>query len=121
MKEMKANMLYIFKAILAGFIIVFASWLAGRKPVLAGFIIALPLMSMMSILFSYLQFRDVTKINQFASSIFIAAPLSLTFFIPFLLNKWLKMNFTLTYGLAICCLALAYLVHSLIFKVGIFR
>lgn len=70
-----------------------ASWLAGRKPVLAGFIIALPLTSMIAILFSYAEYRDMDKINAFARSIFVVVPLSLTFFVPFLLNKWLKLNF----------------------------
>lgn len=73
-------------------------------------------MSMLSIIFSYLEYRDMQKIDQFAVSILAAVPLSLSFFIPFVLNRWLKMNFTLTYALAIGCLALAYLAHSLTFK-----
>ena len=109
-------MIYFLKSLLAGMIIVFAAWLAGKRPVLAGFIIALPLMSMLSILFSYLEHRDMAKINQFAVSIVTAVPLSLAFFIPFLLNRWLKLNFALTYGLAVACLALAYLAHSALFK-----
>jgi hypothetical protein len=102
-------------------ILVGASWLAGRNAILAGFIIALPLMSMLAILFSYFQYRDMAKINEFAVSILVAVPLSLTFFIPFVLNKWLKMGFTLTYVLAIGCLAVAYFLHSLIFKNGLWR
>ena len=102
-------------------ILVLASWLAGKNPVLAGFIIALPLMSMLSILFSYLQYRDMVKVNEFANSILVAVPLSLTFFIPFILNKWLKMGFILTYSSAIACLAAAYFLHSFIFKTGFFR
>ena len=104
------------KIVLSGILIAYASWLAGRNPVLAGFIIALPLMSMLSILFSYLEYRDMNKINQYAVSILAAVPLSLAFFIPFILNRWLKLNFTLTYGLAVACLALAYLAHSALFK-----
>ena len=114
-------MVFWVKALVSGLIIAFAAWLAGKKPVLAGFIIALPLMSILSILFSYRQYRDMEKINQFASSIFVAAPLSLCFFIPFLLNKWLKMGFAMTYGFAIASLVLVYLVHGLIFKTGLFR
>ena len=111
----------LFKTLLSGVVISFASWLSGRKPVLAGFIIALPLMSMLSILFSYLQYKDMGKINEFAASIIVAVPLSLTFFIPFLLNRWLKMSFPLTYGLAIAFVALSYLLHALIFKSQNFR
>lgn len=107
--------MWIFsKIIFSAVIIAFASWLAGRKPVLAGFIIALPLMSMLSILFSYLQYRDMTKINEFAVSILVAVPLSLTFFIPFILNKWLRMGFTATYLSAFGCLIVAYFAHHTI-------
>ncbi len=89
-------------------LIAYASWLAGKKPVLAGFIIALPLTSILGILFAYAEHRDMAKINQFASSIFVAVPLSLTFFVPFLLNRWLKLGFALTFILALACLAAAY-------------
>lgn len=107
---------FVVKTILSGMIIAFASWLAGRKPVLAGFIIALPLMSMLSILFSYLQYRDMNKINEFVLSIVTAVPLSFTFFIPFLLNRWLKMNFALTYLLGFLFVTLAFVTHQFIFK-----
>jgi hypothetical protein len=112
---------FIAKVVLSSAILVGASWLAGRNSILADFIIALPLMSMLAILFSYLQYRDMVKINDFAISILVAVPLSLTFFIPFVLNKWLKMGFTLTYALAMGCLAVAYFLHSLIFKSDLFK
>ena len=107
---------FILKIIISGLVIAIASWLAGRNPVLAGFLVALPMISMMSILFSYLEYRDMGKINQFAVSILVSVPLSLLFFVPFVMNKWLKMNFALTYLSAIGCLALAYLAQSLIFR-----
>ncbi len=107
---------FIAKVLLSSVILVGASWLAGKNPILAGFIIALPLMSILAILFSYLQYRDMAKINEFAISILAAVPLSLTFFIPFILNKWLRLNFTVAYLSGIACLFLAYLIHSFIFK-----
>ena len=112
---------FILKIILSSVILVTASWLAGKNPVLAGFIVVLPLLPMLSVLFSYLQYRDMAKVNEFSNSILVAVPLSLTFFIPFILNKWLKMGFTLTYSLAIGCLAAAYFLHGLIFKSGFFH
>jgi len=115
------RMWFIMKAVLSGLVIAFAAWLAGKRPVLAGFIIALPLMSMLAILYSYWEYRDMQKINEFAVSILVAVPLSLAFFIPFLLNKWLKMNFVTTYVAALIFLALAYLIHHLIFKAISFR
>ncbi len=109
-------MWFVVKTIISGMIIAYASWLSGKKPVLAGFIIALPLMSILSILFGYLENRDMQKINLFAVSILTAVPLSLTFFLPFILNKWLKLPFLPTYLLSLGSLFLAYTLHAFIFK-----
>ena len=112
-------MIFFLKIALSGVIIAFASWLAGKKPVLAGFLIALPLTSILGILFSYWQYRDMSKINQFANSILIAVPLSLAFFIPFSLNKWLKMNFMMTFLSALACLGIAYFVGCVLLKIDL--
>ena len=106
-------MAFILKTVLASLIISTASWLAGKRPGLAGFIISLPLTSMLGILFSYAEYKDMAKINEFAKSIFILVPLSLVFFLPFLLNKWCKMNFGMTYFLGIALLGAAYTLFSL--------
>ena len=114
-------MAFILKTLVAGGLISVASWVAGKRPVLAGFIIALTLTSMLAILFSYAEFRDMKKIDQFASSIFVVVPLSLTFFVPFLLNRWLKMNFAVTFLLALICLAVSYYLASVWFKIDLTR
>ena len=114
-------MFFLVKILISAVLIAFASWLAGRQTILAGFIIALPLVSMLSIFFVYWEYRDMAKVNQFAGSILAAVPLSLLFFVPFILNKWLKMNFAMTYLIAIMCLAFAYFAHHLIFKSHLFH
>jgi len=111
-------MWFLSKVLISALIIAFVSWLAGKKPVLAGFIVALPLVSMLAIIFSYIEYRDTEKINQFAVSILVALPLTLFFFVPFLLNKWIKLNFSLTYLLGLALLLLAYCVHKLLFKLS---
>ncbi len=109
-------MLFAAKILISSIIIAFSSWLAGRKSLLAGFIVALPITSILSILFAYLQYRDMQKMNEFATSILISVPLSLLFFIPFVLNKWLHMNFILTFTFGIFLLFIAFIIHHLIFK-----
>ena len=109
-------MFFTIKIFISAFVIAFASWLAGKKPVIAGFIIALPLISMLSILFAYWEYRDMNKINEFAMSILVAVPLSLVFFIPFLLNKWLKLNFLPTFLIGMALLMLAYFIHQLVMR-----
>ena len=110
------NKAFVVKLIVSATLIAFASWLAGRKPILAGFIIALPLTSMLAIVFSYLEYKSIEKTNEFAVSILAAVPLSLFFFIPFLLNKWIKLSFPASYILGVVFLGFAYLIHTAIFK-----
>ena len=109
-------MAFAIKVFASAVLISFASWLSGRKPILAGFIIALPLSSLISLIFSYFEYRDMEKLNAYALSILVAVPLSLAFFIPFILNRWLKMSFPLTIISAIGLLAIAYLIHNSFFK-----
>ncbi len=109
-------MVFALKVLISAILISYAAWLAGKKPGLAGFIIALPLSSLLSLVFSYAQFRNMDKLNQYAISILAAVPLSLVFFIPFVLNKWLKMNFPATIISALILLGIAYFIHHSFFK-----
>ena len=109
-------MTFFIKVLISSVLIAFSSWLAGKKPILAGFIIALPLISILSILLTYLEYRNMEKINEYAVSILAAVPLSLIFFIPFVINRWLKMNFLLTFGLGIGGLFLAYSIHQILLR-----
>jgi hypothetical protein len=104
------------KILLSASIIAGISWYAGKNPSLAGFLIALPVISILAISFSYFQYRDMEKINQFASSIVVSIPLSLLFFLPFILNRWLKWSFIPILLLGIILLFVGYLIHSRIFK-----
>ncbi len=52
---------FTLKIVLAAIIIAFASWLSGQNPKLAGFIIALPLVSLIAIAFSYYEHNDIEK------------------------------------------------------------
>ncbi len=105
---------FLTKIIFSSFLIAFASWLSIKKPVLAGFIIALPIVSMISIFFSYFEKKDFEKTMLFAKSIFVGVPLTLTFFIPFLFAKNLGLNFLLTYSLGIIFLIAGYFLHKII-------
>ncbi len=109
-------MWFLGKILISAIIIAFASWLAGQKTFLAGFIVALPVTSILTLLFSYLEYRDITKINELAVSILVSVPLSLLFFLPFALNRWLKMNFALSFGLGFLFLFVAFLIHHSLFK-----
>ena len=107
---------FILKIFISASIIAAISWFAGKNPSLAGFLIALPIISVLAISFSYFQYRDMEKINQFCSSIVVSIPLSLLFFVPFILNRWLKWSFFPVILSGFILLFVGYMIHSRIFK-----
>ena len=107
-------MVFFVKVLFSALIISFASWLSVKKPILAGFIIALPLLSILSIAFSYAEHKNLDKTILFAKSIVIGIPASLTFFLPFFFAKTLGLNFITTYCLALFFLILGFIAHKLI-------
>ena len=110
-------MIFFGKVLLAALVIAFASWLSGKKPELSGFIIALPLASILALVFSYLEHKNTESSVIFAKSILVGVPVSYLFFLPFFFAKSLNMNFWLIYGLGILLLILGYFVHKFIVNI----
>ena len=110
-------MVFLGKVILAALVIGFASWLSGKKPELSGFIIALPLASILALIFSYLEHKNTESSVIFAKSILVGVPVSYLFFLPFFFAKSLNMNFWLIYILGILLLIIGYFVHKFIVSI----
>lgn len=108
--------LTIAKIAISSCVIAFASWLSGKKPELAGFIIALPLGTMLALAFSYGQYHDPAASVKFARSILAAIPLSLLFFVPFLLADKIPVGFWGLYGIGFGLLVAGYFIHTLVAK-----
>lgn len=101
---------------LAACVVAFASWLSGKKPELAGFITALPLVSILAIAFSYIQHQDPATTAQYARSIIFAVPISWLFFAPFFfIEKW-DMNFWVAYAIGLGLIVVGYFLHQFILK-----
>ncbi len=105
-------MIFLAKVLLAAIIISFASWLSGKKPELSGFIIALPIASIIAIAFSYLEHKNTENTVIFAKSILVGVPVSYLFFLPFFFAKSLNMNFWMIYTLGILFLIIGYFIHK---------
>ena len=101
-----------FSLPLSALIIAGVSWLSGLNPRLAGFLTALPLTSLLALAFSYSQYKDHATAVTYAQSIFLAVPLSLLFFVPFLLAEKLKWPFWGLYLSGLALLAIGYLVFN---------
>ena len=104
----------IAKVAIAAVMIGFSSWLAGREPRLAGFLIALPLSSILALALFHAEYRDLPKAVTFAKSIVLAVPLSLVFFIPFLFAERLGFGFWTLFSLGVALLGVGYLIHSIL-------
>lgn len=111
-----------FKIILSACVIAFASWLSGKRPDLAGFIIAMPIMTLLVLPFSHAEYQDANVSVDFAKSIMLAVPLSLIFFIPFLAAKYYlnimpqEYAFWGMYVSGIIFLTIAYFLHGYLLK-----
>lgn len=104
------------KTLLAGAIISFTSWLAGKKPELAGFIMALPISTLIALAFTQAQFNNPENSVRFAQSIFFAVPLSLLFFVPFLLAQKLNWPFWGMYASGVVLLGAGYFAHRFLMQ-----
>jgi len=104
----------ILNIIISACVIAFAAWLSGRLPGIAGFIVALPLATMLLLPMSQLQHGESENTILLAKSIFAAVPITLVFFVPFLLSGRLGLSFWQAYGLGCLALILGYSVHRAI-------
>src|SRR3990167_4413087 len=107
-------MIFLFKTIIAALVISFSACLAHRTPKLAGFIIALPIPTLLVLLFSYVEFKEPENSIQFAKSIFFAVPVSLLFFVPFLFAGRLNLSFWTCYVIGIFLLIGGFFLHKAI-------
>lgn len=108
--------LFVGKILVAAFLIAMVSHLAGKQSALAGFLTALPLTSMIALVFVQLQWGDSLQTINYAKSIFFAIPISLMFFLPF----FLPFSFWICYASGVILLGLGYFVHQLLLSRGIF-
>lgn len=107
----------ILKVITAAIVIAFASWLAGKKPELAGFIVALPIASLLALVFSYLEHRDAEASITFARSILVGIPVSYLFFLPFFFADKLGNSFWLSYLTGLALLVVGFFIHRYIMAI----
>jgi len=74
----------LLKILLSVVILLGAAEVAKRSPLFGAVIIALPLVSMLSMVWLYWETNDSAKVSEFARDIFYMVPPSLLFFLPFL-------------------------------------
>lgn len=108
--------MWLTKILLSSIIISFVSWLSGKNTSLAGFLTALPLVTLLALAFSHMEWGDAKQSVEYAKSVFVAIPISLLFFVPFLLADKLSLSFWGCYFTGIALLLVGYFIHSNIGK-----
>jgi len=82
------------KVIIAAVAVAAASEVAKRfGPFWAAVIVVLPLTSMLALAFTWFETRDEMLANAMARDIFLLIPVTLLFFLPFLLHKFTGLDF----------------------------
>jgi hypothetical protein len=114
-------MLYtLIKLFTSAALIVAISELAKRASWLGGLLASLPIISLLAIVWLYLDTRDVEKISNLSSDIFWLVLPSLTFFIALPLLLRMKLNFWLSLCIALAVMFACYLLMvALLKKIGI--
>jgi hypothetical protein len=107
-------MLFVLNTLVSALVIGAATWLSRRSPGAAGFLVALPLATMLALPLAYLQHRDPVSAFQMARSILVALPITLLFFVPFLMRD--RFSFWGAYALGCALLPIGYWVHRLILR-----
>jgi uncharacterized membrane protein (GlpM family) len=100
------------KVFIAAGIIALASWLSGKRPDLAGFIMAFPIASIIALGFSYIEYRDSAQSIAFAKSILVGIPISCLFFIPFFFADKFQLNFVSCFISGLVLLAVGFFLHQ---------
>ncbi len=106
-------MTQLFQILISALLLTFSAWLSKRNPQFAGFLIALPLATIIVLPFSYWTHGDPGKSVQLAQEILKSIPISLTFFIPFALSDRFALGFWQAYGYGLVLLICVYFISRL--------
>jgi hypothetical protein len=101
------NTPFVVKVLVSAVVIAVASEVAKRDSFWGALIVALPLTSILALSWLYAETRDDSLAVRFARDIFWLVPVSLTFFVPFLLESKTRLGFVpnLIAGLVLLALA----------------
>ena len=104
-------MIQVFNVAVSALVITFSAWLSRRYPAMAGFFVAMPVATLLVLPLAQAQHGESANTILLARSIFVAIPVTLTFFVPFLLADRLGLSFWPAYALGCAALPVGFLVH----------
>ena len=99
--------LFVVKLLVSALVIAIASEVAKRDVFWGALIVALPLVSILAMGWLYGETRDNALVTRFARDIVVLVPVSLVFFLPFLLEARTRFGFVPNLVLGLVLLAVA--------------
>jgi len=100
---------YLIKIIVTTGLIVIISEIAKRSSLAGAILASIPIVSVLAMLWLYIETKDVSKISSLSTSIFWLVLPSLTLFISLPLMLKQGINFSLSMSLSIALMATCYL------------
>ncbi len=101
-----------FNLTISASVISLVLWISKSNPSLAGFVLSLPISTLIVLALSKLQNKDPGNTFMLAKSVMIGVPATLLFFVPFLLADKLKLSFWTSYIIGFLLLGLSYVIHK---------
>jgi hypothetical protein len=98
---------YIFKIVITTLLVVVISEIAKRSSFMGALLASIPLISVLSMLWLYVETKDVAKVSALSTSIFwlVIPSLSLFVSLPLLLKQGINVyvSFAISLGVTIAC------------------
>jgi TRAP-type mannitol/chloroaromatic compound transport system permease large subunit len=101
-------LIYLVKIAMSVAVILASAEAAKRSPTLGAFIVALPLISLLSMTWLYWDTKDAEKVSAYAREIFFLVPVSLLFFLPFLLEPRSQWPYWLNFSSGFVTMGLGF-------------
>jgi hypothetical protein len=108
--------MFFLKLVLSIVVIVGSAEVAKRSVFFGALIIAMPLASMLSMVWLYWDTQDSARVSAFARDIFYLVPPSLAFFLPFLFEPRTHWPFWGNFALGLLVMAVAVGVIKLLLR-----
>ena len=107
---------YAIKVIISSLLVVLITEIAKKSGIIAGMIASIPVVSLLAIIWLYIETKDIVKVKQLSISIFWLVLPSLSFFIllPFFLSRNVRFGWAMLLSLSI--MIILYTIFILILK-----
>ncbi|TCV81043.1 hypothetical protein EDC63_1271 [Sulfurirhabdus autotrophica] len=108
--------MFFLKLFLSVAILLGAAETAKRSPFFGALIIALPITSMLSMVWLYWDTQDSARVSEFARDIFYLVPPSLLFFVPFVFSSRTHLSFWQNFIIGTLFMVVAMLLIKFLIK-----